>query len=321
MLWAIFPALGFAVLRGFVSGVSQAKPVMVIMIGGTLFNIVGNYALGYGKLGFPKLGLAGLALASTLTFWGMFLALAFYILFHPQLRPLRIFQVFNWPKLSLIKELLWIGAPIGISAALEFGQVNIITYMMGTFGADVLAAHQIVFQTGLVTFMLPLGMSYAATIRVGQWLGQQNLEGAQRAGYISMAFGGGVMMLTTIALIAFSRQVVGLYLNVNDPANASVLAAAVPMLCIAAVSLIFDGVQRTTYGVLQGFQDTRVPMLLGFLAFWGAGLISCYKFGFSFGLGGLGLWIGQAIGVLTAAIFFIWRFRKLISRKKQHNFS
>jgi len=89
MLWAMFPVLGFAVLRGFVSGVSQAHPIMAIVIGGTLFNIIGNYILGYGKLGFPKLGLTGLALASTATFWGMFLALTLYILIHPQLKSLR----------------------------------------------------------------------------------------------------------------------------------------------------------------------------------------------------------------------------------------
>ncbi|AFZ21306.1 MATE family efflux transporter [Allocoleopsis franciscana] len=314
MLWAMFPVLGFAVLRGLVSGVSQARPIMAIVIGGTLFNIVGNYILGYGKLGFPKLGLTGLALASTATFWGMFLALALYILIHPQLKSLRIFQTIDWLKPSLIRELLWIGAPIGISAALEFGQVNAVTYMMGTLGTDVLAAHQIVFQTGLINFMLPLGMSYAATVRVGQWLGKQNLEGVQKAGYVSMFFGGGVMVLMAITLITFSRQVIGLYLDVNDLANASIVAIAMPMFTVVAVQLIFEGVQRTAYGALQGLQDTRVPMLLGFLAFWGAGLLSSYMLGYSFNLGGMGLLIGEVMGIATAAGFFIWRFRQLISK-------
>ena len=313
MLWSMFPVLGFAVLRGFVSGVSQARPIMAIVIGGTLFNIIGNYILGYGKLGFPKLGLTGMALASTATFWGMFLALAVYILIHPQLKSLRIFKRIDWLKPSIIGELLWIGTPIGISAGLEFGQVNAVTYMMGTLGTNVLAAHQIVFQTGFISFMLPLGMSYAATVRVGQWLGKKNLEGVQKAGYVSMFFGGGVMVLMAITLITFSRPIIGLYLDVNDQANASIVAIAIPMFIVLGVQQIFDGVQRTAYGALQGFQDTRVPMLLGFLAFWGAGLLSSYMLGFYFGLGGVGLLIGEVIGIATAAGFFIGRFRKLIS--------
>lgn len=316
MLWAMFPVLGFAVLRGFVSGVSQARPIMAIMIGGTLFNVTGNYILGFGKLGFPKLELTGMAIASTLTFWGMFLALVLYILIHRELKFYRIFEGLDWLKPHIIRELLWIGAPIGISTALEFGQVNVVTYMMGTLGTDVLAAHQIVLQTAIVTFMLPLGMSYAVTVRVGQWLGQKNLKGLRRAAYISMIFGGGVMVLTAITLTTFSRQAVGLYLNVNDPANNSVVAIAIPMLTVMAVQQILDGVQRTAYGALQGLQDTRVPMLLGFLAFWGCGLTSSYILGFPLGLGGVGLWIGQGIGVATAALFFVWRFRKFISSKK-----
>jgi MATE family multidrug resistance protein len=148
---------------------------------------------------------------------------------------------------------------------------------------------------------------------VGQWLGKQNLEGVQKAGYVSMFFGGGVMVLMAITLITLSRQIIGLYLDVNDQANASIVAIALPMFIVLGVQQIFDGVQRTAYGALQGFQDTRVPMLLGFLAFWGAGLLSSYMLGFYFGLGGVGLLIGEVIGIATAAGFFIGRFRKLIS--------
>lgn len=315
MLWATFPFLGFAVLRGFVSGVSQARPIMAIMIGGTLFNIAGNYILGFGKLGFPKLELTGMAIASTLTFWGMFLALVLYILIHHQLKLYGIFQELDWLKPHIIQELLWIGGPIGISTALEFGQVNVVTYMMGTLGTDVLAAHQIVLQTSIITFMLPLGMSYAVTVRVGQWFGQQSLEGLRQAGYIGMIFGGGVMVLTMITLTTFSRQVIGLYLDINDPANNSVVVVAIPMFTVMAAQQILDGVQRTAYGALQGLQDTRIPMLLGFLAFWGCGLTSSYILGFPFGLGGVGLWIGQGIGIAIAAVFFVWRFHKFISSK------
>ncbi len=189
ILWGFFPALGFIMLRGVVSGLSHANPIMFIVITGTIFNITGNYVLGFGKFGFPRLELAGLALASTLSFWGMFLALLIYILKHPQLRQYRIIQDVYRLKPSILRDLIKIGLPICIFSALEIGLFTIVTYLMGALGTEVLAAHQIVFQTIVVIFMIPLGMSYAATVRVGQWFGQKNLAGIKRSGYLSIGIG------------------------------------------------------------------------------------------------------------------------------------
>lgn len=315
-LWGIFPALGFTVLRSLVAGVSQARPVMTIAIVWTLFDIAGNYILGLGMFGFPQMGLVGLALTSALSFWGRFLSLAVYILWHKQLRTYRIFQALHQIRPRIIWELLWLGAPIGMATAIEYGLFNIVSFLMGALGTDLLAAHQIVLQTTVVFYMIPLGMSYATTVRVGQWLGQQNLKAAKLAGYISMVLGAGAMTLMAIAVLIFPQQIVGLFIDLRDPANANVLSIAIPMLFIAALGEIFDGVQRTANGALQGLQDTRIPMLLCFLAYWGAGLTSGCLLGFQFGFGGVGLWIGQSIGLAIASIAFVWRFNKLISRKQ-----
>jgi len=311
MLWGFFPALGFAMLRGVVSALSHARPVMVIVIAGTLFNVVGNYVLGFGKFGFPRMELAGLALASVLTLWGMFLALAVYILKHKQLRTYHLFQNLYRLKPRILWELVRIGVPIGVFSALEIGLFTVVTYLMGILGTDVLAAHQIVFQTINLIFMVPLGMSYATAARVGQWRGQKNLEGVRRAGYVSISIGAGFMALMTIVLLLFPQQVIGLYIDIRNPENATVLALGIPMLTAAAVAQIFDGMQKTAYGALQGLQDTRIPMLLSFLTYWCIGLTSGYLLGFHLGLGGTGLWLGQSIGVAIASGVFTWRFRSL----------
>jgi len=311
MLWGFFPALGFAMLRGVVSALSHARPVMVIVIAGTLFNVVGNYVLGFGKFGFPRMELAGLALASVLTLWGMFLALAVYILKHKQLRTYHLFQNLYRLKPRILWELVRIGVPIGVFSALEIGLFTVVTYLMGILGTDVLAAHQIVFQTINLIFMVPLGMSYATAARVGQWRGQKNLEGVRRAGYLSISIGAGFMALMTIVLLLFPQQVIGLYIDIRNPENATVLALGIPMLTAAAVAQIFDGMQKTAYGALQGLQDTRIPMLLSFLTYWCIGLTSGYLLGFHLGLGGTGLWLGQSIGVAIASGVFTWRFRSL----------
>ena len=319
ILWSFFPALGFMMLRGVVSGLSQARPIMLIVVTGTVFNISGNYVLAFGKYGFPRLELAGLALATVATHWGMFLALVIYILKQSQLKEYRIFQQLYSFKPALVSELVKVGFPIAVFSALEIGIFTVVTYLMGVLGTDVLAAHQIVLQTIIVIFMIPLGMSFAATVRVGQWLGQKNLEGVKRSGYLSIAVGFIFMTLMAIALLLFPQFIVGLYLNPKAPANAKVIALVSPMLTIAALAQILDGVQKIAYGALQGMQDTRIPMLFSIPALWIIGLPLGYWLGFHAGWGGVGLWTGQSIGVALVGVIFTLRFHyltKVLSKKQ-----
>ena len=216
ILWGFFPALGFAMLRGVVSGLSLGRPIMVIVAFGTVFNILGNYILGFGKFGFPRLELAGLAIASALSLWVMFIALIIYILKHDRLSKYKFFQQLHQLKPNVIVELLKTGVPIGIFMALELGLFTVVTYLMGVLGTEILAAHQVVFQTMMVTFMIPFGMTFATTTRVGQWLGRKDRGGIKRAGYISIAIGFVVMFLLAIAMFFFPQGIVGIYLNLKD---------------------------------------------------------------------------------------------------------
>jgi multidrug resistance protein, MATE family len=315
MAWGFFPALGFALLRNVVAALGHARSITVIMIGGTFLNIIGNYILGFGQLGFPRLEIAGLAISSVFALWMMFLALIVYILWNPDLQTYRLWQ--QWPQfdLPLFKELLWLGLPIGISTTLETGLFTIITYLMGILGTAALAAHQIVFQTIIITFMVPLGMSFAATIRVGQWFGKGDRRGTAQAGYISFVSSIGFMTIMAIALLVFPRQIIGFYIDLSDPQNAQVIALALPMLRIAAVAQIIDGLQKVATGALYGLQDTKVPMLLSLATFWGVGLTSGYLLGFHTNLGGIGLWLGQTLGVAIASLLFVWRFYQLTSAR------
>lgn len=242
----------------------------------------------------------------------MLMALMLYARCQRQLRAYCLLQRWRWGNLAMLRELIWLGVPIGISFALETSLFAAVTYLMGALGQDVLAAHQIVFQTIAVIFMVPLGLSYATTIRVGQWNGQQDQAGVRRAAYISMVLGGSFMVVAALALLLFPRAAIALFLDVDQPSNAGVVSLAVSMFAVAALSQILDGVQTAAAGALRGLKDTQVPMVLSFLAFWGVGLASGYVLGFGLGLGGVGLWLGQATGVGTAAILFIWRFCQLL---------
>jgi MATE family multidrug resistance protein len=315
MLWGLFPAVGFAALRATVSALSQARPIMVIVVIGTTFNIIWNYILGFGKFGFPQMGLAGLGVASVVTLWGMFFALALYIFTNQNLKNYRIFQELHRVRLRILWELIWVGVPIGLFSGLEIGFFLVITFWMGTLGTEVLAAHQVVFQTIVVVFMVPLGISYATTVRVGQWLGQRSRIGIQQAAWVSMSITTVFMVGISITFLLFPKQIVGIYLDVQNPENAAIVAIALPLLVIAAIAQVLDGFQKAVYGSLQGLQDTQIPMLLNILGYWGIGLSVGYGLGFWFNLGSIGLWIGQSVAIATVAGLFTWRFYKLIAHQ------
>ena len=316
MVWGFFPALGFALLRSVVAAMSHPKIVMTIAIGGTIINIVGDYVLGFGKFGFPQLGIAGLALASILAIWAMFLSLVIYILTQKELKTYRFFRQLYRYDLQILTSLIRVGVPIGVATALEIGLFTIVTYLMGILGTEVLAAHQVILQTIAITFMVPLAMSYAATIRVGQEIGQNNLAGATRATYVSAATGLAFMLLMAAILLLFPDRIIGIFIDINDPKNINVVTLATKLMTIAAISQILDGPQKIIIGALYGLQDTRIPMLLSLLAFWGIGLTSGYWLGFHTSLGGSGLWIGQSIGIAISAVIFWWRFHYLLRTKE-----
>ncbi|MDJ0591663.1 MAG: MATE family efflux transporter [Pleurocapsa sp. MO_226.B13] len=316
MAWGLFPAIAFGVLRGCIVSLSEARPVMLIVITATGLNIIGNYVLAFGKLGFPEMGIAGLAVASICAHWFMFLSLLGYLLWHKVLRQYDLFQNLHRIEPKIIQKLLWVGIPIGIATALEYGLFTTLTFFMGALGTPVLAAHQIVMQTLLVIFMVPLAMSYAATVRVGQWLGQRNWQKVKQVAFVSIGLAITFMLVTGIALFTHPQQIIGLYLDLDDPVNADVLRIGVSMLTVAAFGQVLDGIQRTANGVLQGLQDTRIPMLLGIFSYWGIGLTTSYFLGFHTNLAGTGIWIGSYVGLATAAIAFTWRFWKIVSKKK-----
>jgi multidrug resistance protein, MATE family len=315
--WGIFPALGFAMLRGYVSALSQAHIVTIIVIIGTLFNIAGNYVLGFGQLGFPRMELAGLGLASGLSFWLMFLMFLLYVINHAELKHYPFLRNFHRISPRILRQLVSIGAAIAVTIVLEYGLFAAVTFLMGVLGTEVLAAHQTVYQTMYIIYMVPLGMSYAVTARVGQWLGQQDMQSARRAGYVGVAAIAIFMVLMAVVLILYRQQVIGIYLNVNDPANANVIRLAVPILLISALGQLLDGIQRVAMGALYGLQDTRIPMLLSAGAFWGVGLTTGYLLGFPLGLNGVGLWTGQSIGVAVAGVIFVQRFHRLTSQPRR----
>jgi multidrug resistance protein, MATE family len=307
----VLPALGFAMLRGYVSAFSLANVVTVIVVIGTLCNIGCNYVLGFGKWGFPRLELAGFALGSGLSYWLMFGLFLGYILRHPELKQHRFWRGWQHPNGKILRQLMAVGLPIAVTFFLELGLFLAIAYMAGSLGTEVLAAHQIAFQLMAIIFMVPIGMAQAVTTRVGLWFGRNDVAGVRRAGFVAIAAVMGFLGVSAIALILFRPVLIGLFIDLNEPQNAPVIALAMNLLLISAIAQMIDGVQRVTMNALYGLQDTQVPMLLSAIAFWGIGIPAGYALCFLAGWGAVGLWIGQYVGVAIAAVIFVWRFNRL----------
>ncbi|MDX2214769.1 MAG: MATE family efflux transporter [Oculatellaceae cyanobacterium bins.114] len=314
--WGVLPALIFAAFRSTVTALSRPRPVLAITISGTLFNVVANYVLMFGKFGLPTLGLAGIGWASSLSFWLMLVALIIYIKTQPALLACGLFRHLHRFERQRFQELVGIGIPIGVLFAVEAGLFTITTFLMGYLGTTTLAAHQIALQTSALTFMVPMGISLATTIRVGQLVGQGDSDGARLAGYVGIGLGALFMAVMGLIMWIAPRSIIALYLNLNDAENAAVIQIATSLLGVAALFQIVDGIQAIAAGALRGLKDTRIPMLIGIIAYWGVGLTSGYLLGLQQGMGGVGLWLGLAIGLAIAACVLTWRFHSLVSLEK-----
>ncbi len=313
----VLPALGFAMLRGYVSAFSLANVVTVIVVIGTLFNVACNYVLGFGKFGFPRLELLGLGIGSGLSLWLMFGLFMAYILRHPLLSQYKFWRGWKHPKASILWQLSRVGWPIAITFMLELGLFAAVAYAAGSLGTEVLAAHQIAFQIMALIFMVPLGLSQAVTARVGLWFGKGDRIGMRRAGFVAIATTIGFLSFSAIALYFLRSAAIGLFIDTQDPQNAAVVNLAMNLLLISVVAQIIDGVQRVTMNALYGLQDTSVPMILSAIAYWGVGLTTSYTLCFLVGWGAVGLWIGQYTGVAIAGMIFVWRFCKLTGRSQR----
>jgi MATE family multidrug resistance protein len=313
ILWGVLPLLWFGALRHFIEALSRPRVVMIVTLGAVALNIVANYVLMYGKLGFPALGLAGCGWASALVFWCMFLVMAAFIRGDQSLGIYEIFSRLGKPDWHYFSQLFRLGWPIGITQGLEVGLFSATAILMGLFSSTVLAAHHMTLQCAAYAFMVPLGLSLAVSVRVGQAIGREDVQEARRAGYVGIGLGGSFMMITAICFWTFPRFFISLFLDVDSPANREVVLQAVALLSVAAFFQVFDGIQVTAAGALRGLKDTRAPMIVALIAYWVVGLGSGYLLGFRLDMAGVGLWWGLVLGLTVAATLLWWRFYRKIN--------
>lgn len=308
------PMLSFTALRSFVEGLARPLPVTVITFMAAGLNAVADYAFIHGEFGMPALGVTGAGIATAMVQWFMFIALGTFIRWDPVLRAYRIFEKLKRPDRSYLGEIFRVGWPVGVSHGLESGLFTVTALLIGSLSTVALAAHQVALQSAAFTFMVPLGIGVATSVRVGQAVGRGDGAAARRAGFVGIMLGLSFMTMTAVLFRTVPDMVVGLYLDLNDPSNMEVARLAAILLGVAGVFQVFDGIQVSAAGALRGLKDTRTPMLIGFVAYWVIGLSVGCLLGFGLGRGAEGLWWGLVVGLASAATMLTLRFRRLSSR-------
>ncbi|HEX6113770.1 MAG TPA: MATE family efflux transporter [Geminicoccaceae bacterium] len=313
-MWGFVPGLWFVVLRNFIASLERPRAGMVVTFVAVAFNALADYGLIFGAFGLPALGLRGAGVATAMTNAGMFLGLLAYVLLDRQFRRFHILGRLWRPDWTRFLEIFRIGLPIGVTLVMEVGLFATAGFLIGLIGTAQLAAHQIALQCASVTFMVPLGLAQAATVRVGLGAGAGHAPGVRRAGVTALAMGGLFMLAMATVMWTAPAAIVGLFIDTSDPANAAVVRAAVTFLAIAALFQIFDGGQVIGAGALRGLKDTRWPMAFAALAYWAVGMSLAVGLGFGLGWGGLGIWIGLAAALAVAAFLMVARFMALQRR-------
>jgi multidrug resistance protein, MATE family len=312
--WALMPFYGYIVLRNFVSVLERPKSAMIISLCAVAFNALANWVLIFGHLGLPAMGIRGSGLATALTSFMMFAALAAVVSLDRQFRRYHLFGRLWRIDVAQFRTLLRLGVSIGLLLLFETALFSISGLMMGTIGRDSVAAYAIALQIASITFMIPLGLSQAATVRVGLAYGAREPDAIRRAGWTSFCLGTSFMAMMALIMIAIPETLIGLFLDKTDPKAAPVFALGVTFLAYAALFQIVDGAQSVAGGMLRGLQDTRVPLIMGGIGYWLIGMPFGTWLAFKQGFEGRGIWLGLAIGLAFVAVTLLWRWIRVTAR-------
>lgn len=306
--WGLLPYYGYIVLRSFISALERPGWALVVAFIAVVFNVFTTWGLVLGKFGLPAMGVPGAGLATAIANVIMFAGLATVVLVERRFRRYQVFGRFwrpDWPRfLALLK----LGLPIGGILALESMVFNAAAMLMGLIDAESLAAHAIAIQIASITFMVPLGINQAVTVRVGLAHGARDKEGIFRAGWTAYGMGIAFMTMTALIMITWPMTLIGAFIDTTNPANATVVGIAVTFLAFAALFQIVDGAQVVGAGMLRGLHDTTVPMLYAAIGYWGVGMPLGALLAFHYGLRGKGIWIGLSAGLTAVALMLLVRW-------------
>lgn len=301
--WGIPAFTLYLCMRYLSDGLHWTLPSMVLGFGGLALLAPLGWVLTFGEFGLPELGAEGLGVASAVMMWSQALCFAAYLWKSRRFADLALFAHFEPPRWPAIGALLKTGLPIGVTVAMEGGLFIATALLIGRLGEVEAAAHQIAINVASLSFMIPFGLAEATTVRVGHALGRQDQYGLRRAAFAGFALLLLTQTVSAAVMLLGNDAIAALYTR-----DAAVAALAATLLLYAAAFQFPDGIQVMSAGALRGLRDTRVPMLLAALAYWGIGMPVGAGLGLWLGWGPTGMWLGLIAGLTVAAVLMSTRF-------------
>jgi MATE family multidrug resistance protein len=308
LAWGVAPFFLFMASRQYLEATGHVTAPMVITFIGLAINIVANrvFIYGWGDI-VPAMGVTGSGWATTLVRWSMLLAIVFFVIRHPKLRPHAHEPVL--PDGAVIGSILRVGLPVGGQFGLEMGLFAFGAFMMGWLGPLELAAHQVTINIASTTFMIALGASMAGSIRVGQHIGAGRTRRMRSAALATYFLAVGFMAICALTFVALPETLIRLYTR-----DAGIVDLGASLLLVAAAFQMFDGGQVAGVSVLRGAADTRTPAFIAAVGYWGIGVPVGYLLAFRAGLGPVGVWFGLTAGLAVAAVLLGLRARRVLWR-------
>ncbi len=303
ILWSTFPLLLYFALRRYLQAMNRVTPIMFALVTANLVNVAGNWILVYGHFGARAMGAEGSGWATCISRIYMVLVLIVYVFYDAAGRHTGLLDTPLALDFKRIGELVHLGLPAATQISLEVGVFAAATALIGTLDPLSLAAHQIALNVASFTYMVPLGISSAAAVRVGQALGRGDVHAAGRAGWTAMGLGAAFMTAAGVVLVTAPQYVARVFTT-----DRAVIRTAVSLLAVAAAFQLFDGLQAVATGALRGTGDTRTPMLCHLLLYWLLGLPLGYVLCFVLGWGAVGLWIGLCVALILigSVLLAVW---------------
>lgn len=323
--FSLIPVIIFQGYKQFADGLSRTKYSMYAILLANVVHIFFNYMLIYGIWIFPKLGILGAALGTVISRIMMVVFMHFIMQNNIQLKP--YFKNFSLKEIkkSMLKKIANLGIPSAMQMLFEVALFTAAIWLSGSIGKTSQAANQIALTLATTTFMFAMGLSVAATIRVGNQKGlmdYKKLIVVARSVFLLAII---VETIFGILFVVLHNFLPHLFLNMNNVSqvieNKEVIFIASKLLLVAAIFQISDGVQVVVLGALRGLQDVKVPMYITFVAYWVVGFPISYYLGKYTELGAVGIWIGLLAGLTTAALFLYIRFHKLTNKQVLKNLS
>jgi len=323
---SLFPLIVFQAFKQFSDGLSLTRPAMYATLFGNAINISLNYVLIFGYLGFPKLGVEGAAIGTLIARISMLIFIIIYVKYHKEYNIYKLSFKFNQIRRLLIQKILKLGFPSALQMLFEVSFFTAAVWLSGGLGTNAQAANQIALNLTSMTFMVAMGLSAVAMIRVGNQFGKKDFVELRRVAFSIFVLIAIIDLFFCLIYLTFSKDLPWIYLEnrgaLTPKDTLDVIVIASSLLVVSGFFQLTDGLQAVVLGALRGLQDVNLPTAFTFISYWIIGFPVSYYLAFFTSWGATGIWIGLLTGLSSSAILLFLRFKyltiKLIQVKKTH---